>query len=83
MAKVVEDQWYVNYINVEHDVLFEIIMASNTLDITPVIELACAKLGSQMKGKSVQEFRKHFNIVNDFTPAEELEIEHEGKWADN
>ncbi len=78
MTKVVEDQWYVNYINVEHDVLFELIMASNYLDVTPVIELACAKLGSEMKGKSVKEFRKHFNIVNDFTPEEEAAIEHEG-----
>ena len=53
MAKVCDDPWYVNYINVEHDVLFELIMASNYLDVTPVIELACAKLGTQMKGKSV------------------------------
>ena len=53
-------------------------MASNYLDVTPVIELACAKLGSEMKGKSVKEFRKHFNIVNDFTPEEEAAIEHEG-----
>ena len=78
MAKVVDDPWYVNYINVEHDVLFELIMASNYLDVTPIIELACAKLGTQMKGKSVKEFRKHFNIVNDFTPEEEAAIEHEG-----
>ena len=46
MAKVVDDPWYVNYINVEHDVLFELIMASNYLDVTPIIELACAKLGT-------------------------------------
>ena len=46
MAQVVDDPWYVNYINVEHDVLFELIMASNYLDVTPIIELACAKLGT-------------------------------------
>ena len=27
-----------------------------------------------IKGKSVEEIRKHFNIVNDFTPEEEEQI---------
>ena len=71
MTQIVDDPWYVDYINVEQELLFELIMAANYLDVKDLIELSCAKLSSLMKGKSVIEFRKTFNIVNDFTPEEE------------
>jgi len=70
MATVV-DPWHAEYINLEQEVLFELIMASNYLDIKPLLELACAKVASLIKNKSVQEIRKFFNIENDFTPEEE------------
>ena len=65
------DPWYADYINVEKEELFELIMASNYLDINPLLELACAKAGSLIKNKSIEEIRKFFNIENDFTPEEE------------
>ncbi len=46
-------------------------MASNYLDINPLLELACAKVASLTKNKSIEESRKFFNIENDFTPEEE------------
>ena len=51
--------------------LFELIMASNYLDIKPLLELSCAKVASMIKNKSIQEIRKFFNIETDFTPEEE------------
>ena len=65
------DSWYADYINVEKEELFELIMASNYLDINPLLELACAKVASLIKNKSIEEIRKFFNIENDFTPEEE------------
>jgi S-phase kinase-associated protein 1 len=35
-----------------------------------------------IKGKSVEEIRKTFNIVNDFTPEEEEAIRKENEWAE-
>ena len=70
MASVV-DAWYADYINLEQEVLFELIMASNYLDIKPLLELSCSKVASLIKNKSIQEIRKFFNIENDFSPEEE------------
>ena len=81
MASVV-DPWYANYINLEQEVLFELIMASNYLDIKPLLELACAKVASMIKNKSIPEIRKFFNIENDFSPEEEQQIMEENKWAE-
>ena len=81
MSAVVAD-WYAKFINLDQEVLFEIIMASNYLDIKPLLELACAKVASLIKNKSVQEIRQFFNIENDFTPEEEAQIMEENKWAE-
>ena len=81
MASVV-DAWYADYINLEQEVLFELIMASNYLDIKPLLELSCSKVASLIKNKSIQEIRKFFNIENDFSPEEELQIMEENKWAE-
>lgn len=39
-------------------------------------------MGSVMRGLTIPEFRKRFNIVNDFTPEEELETFDEAKLAE-
>ena len=33
-------------------------------------------------GKSAEEIRQQFGIVNDFTPEEEAQIREENKWAE-
>jgi S-phase kinase-associated protein 1 len=58
-----------------------LISASNYLDIKPLLDLSCAAVAAQIKGKSTTEIRKHFQIVNDFTPAEELQIQEEMRWC--
>ena len=81
MAEVV-GPWYADYINLEKEVLFELISASEHLKINPLFELACAKVASLIKNKSIQKIRKYFNIENDFTPEEEQQIMEEKKWAE-
>ena len=81
MHQVVE-QWYADYINLEQEELFELVMAANYLDIKPLLELSCAKVASQIKNKSVKEIRQYFNIENDFTPEEEQQIQEENRWAE-
>lgn len=53
------------------EVVFDIIMAANYLDIKSLLDLSCAKIATLIRGKTPEEIRKTFNIVNDFTPEEE------------
>ena len=74
--------YYADFVNLEQEILFELILAANYLDIKPLLELACAKVASLIKNRSIPEIRKFFNIENDFTPEEEAQIMEENKWAE-
>ena len=78
----VVDQWHNEYINVDQEMLFELVMAANYLDVKPLLELSCAKVASLIKGKSIQEIRQFFQIENDFSPEEEEQVMQENKWAE-
>lgn len=36
-----------------------------------------------VQGKTAEEIRKTFNIVNDFTPEEEAQVREENKWCED
>eukprot|EP00386_Alphamonas_edax_P015525 GDKI01047379.1.p1 GENE.GDKI01047379.1~~GDKI01047379.1.p1 ORF type:complete len:169 (-),score=76.59 GDKI01047379.1:303-809(-) len=79
--KEVVCEWDANFVDVEQDVLFELILAANYLDIKPLLDLACAKIGSMIKGKSPEEIRKAFNMPQ-FSPEEEEQIRKENPWME-
>ncbi len=81
MSEIVQE-WYSTYVAVEQDVLFELILAANFMDIKPLLDLTCASVASMIKGKTPEEIRKTFNIVNDFTPEEEAQVREENKWCE-
>ena len=81
MRQVVQE-WYADFVNVEQDVLFELILAANYMDIKPLLDLTCATVASLIKGKTPEEIRRTFNIVNDFTPEEESNVREENKWCE-
>jgi S-phase kinase-associated protein 1 len=81
MADVVE-MWDANFIDVDQEVLFELILAANYMDIRPLLDLACAKVASMLKGKSAEQIRATFHIQNDFSPEEEEAVRNENKWAE-
>lgn len=74
--------WDAQFIEVEQSKLFKIILAANYLDIPSLLDLGCAKVASMIKGKTPEEIRKTFNIVNDFTPEEEEQVKVENKWCE-
>lgn len=80
--KQVVQEWYADFTNVEQDTLFELILAANYMDIKPLLELTCATIASLIKGKTPEEIRRTFNIVNDFTPEEEANVREENKWCE-
>jgi S-phase kinase-associated protein 1 len=75
------DAWDFQFIDLELDVIFQIILAANYMDIKPLMELASSKVASIIKGKSPEEIRKTFNIQNDFTPEEEAQLIEENQWC--
>jgi S-phase kinase-associated protein 1 len=76
-------EWDSEYVNIEQEVLFELILAANYLDIKSLLDLTCAKVASMIKGKTPEEIRKQFNIVNDFTPEEEAQVREENRWCED
>ncbi len=82
MSQVVQT-WYADFVTgLEQDTLFELILAANFMDIKPLLDLTCATVASMIKGKTPEDIRKHFNIVNDFTPEEEATVREENKWCE-
>jgi len=78
----VVSQWDADFVDVDQELLFELILAANYMDIKPLLDLTCAKVASMIKGKTPEQIRKTFNIVNDFTPEEEEAVRAENKWAE-
>merc|ERR1712109_267376 len=74
--------WDADFVDVDHELLFELILAANYMDIKPLLDLSCAKVASMIKGKTPEEIRKTFNIVNDFTPEEEMQVREENRWCE-
>jgi S-phase kinase-associated protein 1 len=56
--------------------------AANYMDMQSLLDLACAKVASMIKGKTPEEIRKQSDIENDFTPEEEAAVRAENKWAE-
>ena len=81
MAEVVS-KWDAAFVAIEQEMLFELILAANYMNIKSLLDLTCAKVASMIKGKTAEEIRKTFNIVNDFTPEEEVQVREENRWLE-
>ncbi|KAF9263039.1 E3 ubiquitin ligase SCF complex, Skp subunit [Marasmius fiardii PR-910] len=67
----------------DSEMLFEIILAANFLDIKPLLDLGCKTVANMIKGKTPEEIRRLFNIINNFTPEEEAQIQRENEWTED
>lgn len=81
MSEVVE-QWDADFVDLEQEQLFDLIIAANFLDIEPLLDLTCAKVASLMKGKTPEQIRKALNIQPDLTQEEEEAVRAENRWAE-
>lgn len=68
-------------IDVDKNMLYGLLLASNFLNIKSLLDLCCQHTANLIKGKSPEQIRKEFGIKNDFTPEEEEEIRKENTWA--
>ncbi|KHJ89842.1 Skp1 family, dimerization domain protein [Oesophagostomum dentatum] len=77
------EAWDKEFFKVDYGVLFDIIMAANYLDIPKLLDGGCKVVADLMRGKTPEEIRTLFNIVNDFTPEEEENIRKENAWCED
>ncbi|KAL2503940.1 SKP1-like protein 1A [Abeliophyllum distichum] len=70
-----------DFVKVDQATLFDLILAANYLNIKSLLDLTCQTVADMIKGKTPEEIRKVFNIINDFTPEEEEEVRRENQWA--
>lgn len=60
-------QWDTDFCKLEDSDLFALTLAANFLDIKGLLDICCKTIASYIKGKTPDEIRKRFNIVNDFS----------------
>nr|GEW32126.1 SKP1-like protein 1B [Tanacetum cinerariifolium] len=70
-----------DFVKVDQDTLFDLILAANYLNIKSLLDLTCQTVVDMIEGKTPEEIRKTFNIKNNFTPEEEEEVRRENAWA--
>ncbi|KAJ4822030.1 hypothetical protein Tsubulata_001609, partial [Turnera subulata] len=60
--------WRGEFVKVDQNTLFDLILAANDLQIKSLLDLTCQVIANMIKGKSVEQIMDLFNINNDFTP---------------
>jgi len=77
------DAWTADFLAIDDDTLFSLILAANTLNVKSLLDASCKAVADQIKQcKTPQEIRRRFNIKNDFTPEEEEQVRQENAWAE-
>ncbi|KAG2358760.1 Skp1 family, dimerization domain-containing protein [Suillus spraguei] len=76
-------EWDQKFMIVDQEMLFELILAANYLDIKSLLDLGCKVVANMIKAKTPDEIHRFFNIVNEFTPEEEAQINKENEWAED
>ena len=66
----------------QHSLLIDVINAANFLDLKDLLDLCCSAQASMVNGKTTEQIRELFGIVNDFTPEEEERMREEAKWCE-
>jgi len=83
MSEVVQE-WYANFVNVDQEELFELILAANFMDIRPLLDLTCATIASMVKGKTSTEIPGIFKITDRPCDAEdEAQVRAENRWCED
>ena len=75
-------EWYSNFVSIDQEMLFELILAANYMEIHQLIDLTCATVTTMIRGKSNEEIRNTFNLTVEFTPEQEKEIRDANKWCE-
>lgn len=75
-------EWDVSFFKVDQGTLFELLLAANYLDMKGLLDVTCKTIANMIKGKTIEEIRKTFDIKNDFSPGEEEQNCKENEWCE-
>lgn len=67
-------EWDANFLKLNSHALYDLVMAANYLDITALYDVTCHTVAQTLTGRTPEDIRKLFGILNDFTPEEEKVI---------
>lgn len=65
----------------DSEMLYEVLMASNYLDIKPLTDKGCQVVSNMIRGKTAEEIREILGVEDDFTPEEDAAIREETTYA--
>jgi len=71
MSDVDLKDWDVEFINVDYNTWFDLILSANYLNIKSLLDLACQTVADMIKGKTPDEIRRIFDIKGVSTQEEE------------
>mmetsp|Transcript_28726 Transcript_28726/g.43089 ORF Transcript_28726/g.43089 Transcript_28726/m.43089 type:complete len:150 (-) Transcript_28726:125-574(-) len=77
--EIVTQKFYRDFVTVEQPLLFQLVQASNFLDIQPLLNLACLQVANILMGKSAEDIRSILKIPK-MTPEEEEKARREHRW---
>lgn len=73
-------EWEVEYSQVHHTVIFDLLIAAHYLDIAPLVDLMAKTIAIQIQGKDPDEICRYYN-VQEFTPEERELLRKENEWC--
>ena len=76
------EEWAKEYVSVDKEELYRLIIGADFLGIQSLIDITGQTIADMITGKTPDEIRTHFNIVNDLTPDEEHEIRQRNTWKE-
>ncbi len=83
VMKEITDEWSANFIDAfALEELVDITVASNFMEIQPLLDISCAKIASLIKDKSEEEIFQMFGVTETFTEEEKAKIRDENKWIE-
>ena len=74
--------WDSNFIELELETLAELTVAAEYLIIESLLHLACAKLASMVKGKSIKEVNKELKLEMEYRYVDKGRPKVKNKWAE-
>ncbi|CAA7048222.1 unnamed protein product [Microthlaspi erraticum] len=75
-------EWDDDFINeMDQATLLDVCQAADYLSTPKLLDLTCKAVAEMIRGKTPDEMRAFFRIVNDFTAEEEAEVRRANQWA--
>lgn len=75
------DEFDKTFVNVHYSILHALILTVNFLNGKEIFDIMCQELVDRIKGKTLEEICKEFDVNNDFIHEEEEDIHKENAWV--